>query len=108
MAGASQVEVESIGLDVVAARAVGRDVGVDGGGARAVVAEQDLDGPQVGAGLEQVGGEAVPQGVDGDVLLQARRPAGPGDRPSSQPAAEIGPSGSRPGNSQVCGRAAFQ
>ena len=35
------------------------------------MAEQDLDGPQVGAGLEQVGGEAVPQGVDGDVLVQA-------------------------------------
>ena len=32
--------------------------------------EQDLDGADVGAGLEQVGGEAVPQGVDGDVLAQ--------------------------------------
>jgi hypothetical protein len=30
-------------------------------GAEAVMAQQDLDGPQVGAGLEQVGGEAVPQ-----------------------------------------------
>ena len=35
------------------------------------MAEQDLDGPEVGAGLEQMGGEAVPQGVDGDVLAQA-------------------------------------
>ena len=35
---------------------------------------------QVGAGLEQVGGEAVPQGVDGDVLLQARGPMGPATR----------------------------
>ena len=33
--------------------------------------EQDLDGPDVGAGLEQVSGEAVAQGVDGDVLVQA-------------------------------------
>jgi hypothetical protein len=33
---------------------------VAGGGAEAVVPEQDLDGPQVGAGLEQMGREAVP------------------------------------------------
>ena len=38
----------------------------------AAVPEQDLDGPEVGAGLQQVGGEAVPQGVDSDVLAQAR------------------------------------
>jgi len=34
------------------------------------MAEQSLDGGQVGAGLEQVGGEAVPQGVDGGRLPQ--------------------------------------
>ena len=39
-------------------------------GAEAAMAEQDLDGPQVGAVLQQVGGEAVAQGVDGDVLVQ--------------------------------------
>ena len=48
-----------------------RDVGVDGGGLEVAVPEQHLDRPDVGAGLEQVGGEAVPQGVDGDVLAQA-------------------------------------
>ena len=42
------------------------------------MAEQDLDGPEVGAGLQQMGGEAVPQGVDGDVLAQARGLARPG------------------------------
>ena len=71
--------------------------------------EQDLDGPDVGAGLEQVGGEAVPQRVDGDVLAQARGRARParrpvctvrgGERPARDVAGEepIGP-----------GRAAFQ
>ena len=36
------------------------------------MAEQDLDGPQVGAVLQQVGGEAVPQRMHGDVLVQPR------------------------------------
>ena len=43
--------------------------------------EQDLDGPHVGAGLEQVGGEAVAQGMDADVLAQAR---GPQRRPADR------------------------
>ena len=34
--------------------------------------EQDLDGPEVGAGLQQVSGEAVPQGVDRHMLAQPR------------------------------------
>ena len=34
--------------------------------------EQDLDGPDVGPGLQEVGGEAVPQGMNGDVLAQSR------------------------------------
>ena len=34
--------------------------------------EKDLDGPQVGAGLQEVSGEAVPEGVDGDVLAEPR------------------------------------
>src|SRR5262249_49222497 len=59
-------------------RAAGRlqrrrgDVEIAGGGAKVTVPQQDLDGPQVGAGLEQVGGEAVPQGVHMDALAQAR------------------------------------
>ena len=34
------------------------------------MAEQDLDGPQVGAILQQVGSKAVPKRVHGDVLVQ--------------------------------------
>jgi len=45
---------------------------VAGGGAEAAVPEQDLDSAEVGTGLEQVSGEAVPQGVQMDVLAQAR------------------------------------
>src|SRR5438270_11976370 len=59
-------------------RAAGRfqrgrgDVEIAGGGAKAVVPEQDLDGAEVGTGLEQVGGEAVPQSMHMNVLAQAR------------------------------------
>ncbi len=34
--------------------------------------EQHLDRPDVGAGLQQVSGLAVPQGVESDVFAQAR------------------------------------
>ena len=65
--------------------------------------EQDLDGPQVGAVLEQVGGEAVSEGVHGDVLVQpdgaARRPA---DLAARLPEV-IGRSGRRSGEEAVAG-----
>ncbi len=48
-----------------------RDMGVDLGGGEAGVAEEFLDGAQVGAGLEQVGGEGVAQGVRADAMLSA-------------------------------------
>src|SRR4051794_2982962 len=48
----------------------GGHMDVPRGGAEAAMTEQDLDGPQVGAGLEQMGGEAVPQGMDDDPFLQ--------------------------------------
>src|SRR4029453_9999442 len=60
-------------------RAAGRfqrgrgDVEVAGGGAEAVVPEQDLDRAGVGTGLEQVGREAVPQSMHMNVLGEARR-----------------------------------
>ena len=41
------------------------DVGVDGGGGDVGVAQQHLHGAQVGAVVEQVGGEGVAQGVGG-------------------------------------------
>ena len=62
-----------------------RDVGVDGGGFELPVAEKDLDGPEVGAGFEQVGGEAVSQGVDGDVLAESGGRVRPGRRSCARP-----------------------
>ena len=44
------------------------DVGVDHGGGDVAVAEELLDGADVVAGLEQVGGEGVAQGVAADSL----------------------------------------
>ena len=38
-------------------------MGINLGGGQVAMAEQLLDAPQVGAAVEQVGGEAVPQGV---------------------------------------------
>ena len=45
-------------------------------GAEAAMAEQDLDGSQVGAGFEQMGGEAMAQRVDDDRFAQAGRLSG--------------------------------
>ena len=53
------------GLDHLA-QAVAGDVGVDLGGGDIGVAEQGLHHPQVGAALQQVGGEGVPQDVGAD------------------------------------------
>ncbi len=39
------------------------DVGIDLGGGEVAVAEQHLHDPQVGAVIEQMGGEGVTQGV---------------------------------------------
>ena len=36
------------------------------------MSEEDLDGADVGAGLEEVSGEAVAKGVNGDVLADVR------------------------------------
>lgn len=47
------------------------DVGVDLGGADVGVAEHGLDGAEVGAVHEEVGGEAVTEGVGGDVFRDA-------------------------------------
>lgn len=51
--------------------AFGGDVSVDFGGARGFVAEEGLDVAEVGAGFEEVGGEAVAEGVDRDAFLDA-------------------------------------
>ena len=71
------------------------------------MAQQDLDGPQVGAGLEQVGREAVAQRVDRDLLAQAGGAAGAGADLAHAPGGE-GPIGAAPGKRKSPGRAAFQ
>ena len=47
------------------------DVGVDLGGGDVAVAEQGLDGAQVGAIHQEVGGKGVAQGVRADMLGDA-------------------------------------
>ncbi len=49
----------------------GGDVGIDHRGFQAGVAQQFLDGADIGAGFQQVGGERVPQGVAGDAFVDA-------------------------------------
>lgn len=46
-------------------------MGVDFGGAGGFVAEEGLDVAEVGAVFEQVGGEAVAEGMDGDAFFDA-------------------------------------
>ena len=65
--------------------------------------EQDLDGPHVRAGLQQVGGEAVAQGVHSDMLARAPRPPGRACRPICTVRGMIGRSGQRPGKSYWLG-----
>jgi hypothetical protein len=55
------------------------DVGVDLGGADVSVAEQFLDGADIGAALEEVGGEAVAEGVAARVLGEACSADGSGN-----------------------------
>ena len=52
-----------MGLGIGGQQAGGVDLGVFLGGGQAGVAQQLLDGAQVGPGPQQVGGEAVAQGV---------------------------------------------
>ena len=47
------------------------DVGVDLGGGNVGVAEHGLNGAEIGAVHEEVGGEGVTEGVRGDVLGDA-------------------------------------
>ena len=64
------IEVVEGAFDLV--EAFGGDVGVDFGGAGGFVAEEGLDVAEVGAGFEEVGGEAVAEGVDGDAFFNLR------------------------------------
>src|SRR5262245_53404800 len=49
---------------------------VSSGGVEAAVTEQDLDGPQVGAGFQEVSGEAVTKRVHSNMFVQSCGEAG--------------------------------
>jgi hypothetical protein len=89
-----------------AADRAGRDVCVACPGMQAAVAEQRLDDADVGAVLEQMSGEAVPQRMHGHALVESggdtRRPAGgmqDGWMPRSGP-----PPGDCRGRMLICAR----
>ncbi len=56
------------------------DVGADHRGFEVSVAEEFLDGADVGAGLEEMGGEGLSEGVGGDALCDARGTGGSANR----------------------------
>src|SRR6476646_4911136 len=59
----SHLQLEPVERALRAADRGGRDPGVTRRGRQVVVAEQHLNGTDVGAGFEQMSGEAVPQRV---------------------------------------------
>ena len=71
--GSGQLAVISGGLGVEGRfdgeAAEFHNVGVDHGGFDVFVAEEFLDGSDIVAGLEEVGGEGVAEGVGGDVFV---------------------------------------
>ena len=70
-AGGSRAELVERALDL--ADRPGGDLGVERGGVELLVTEQDLDDADVDLLLEQMGGEAVPEGVQGDALVDPGR-----------------------------------
>ena len=62
-----------------AATATVQDMGVDHGGADVLVSEELLDGADVVAVLEEMGGEGVAEGVAGDALGEGGVAVGLGD-----------------------------
>ena len=69
VAGTTGLEAVGGALDAVGA--ADGDVCVDHGGLQVAVAEELLDGSDVGSGFEEVGGEGVAEGVGRDVLVKA-------------------------------------
>jgi hypothetical protein len=63
--GGAEAEVEAVGGALDAEGSAAGDVDVDHGGGEVPVAEELLDGADVGAVFEEVGGEGVAQGVAG-------------------------------------------
>ena len=75
-AGRHDLQAEPVERAGGAPDRAGRNLGIARGRRDVGMPEQDLDDADVGAALQQVGGEAVAQGVDGDVLGQPGRLAG--------------------------------
>ena len=88
-------EGAGVGGDVDLAEPVHRDQGVDLGGGDRRVAEQFLDHPDVGASVEHVGGERVPQRV--------RRHAGHRVKPGPAGGGVQHPPGALPGEAAAAG-----
>ena len=65
------------------------EVGVDHRGAHVLVAEEGLDGADVVAGLEQVGREAVAEGVRRDALVDAGSAGGAAELALNQGLVEV-------------------
>lgn len=63
-------DVARVMLEYLAAEHTAIDVGIDFGGADALMSEHTLNGAEVGATLEKVGGKRVAEGVGADGLLQ--------------------------------------
>ena len=76
-------------LQYFAAQVGGFEVGVDLGGAYALMAEHGLNGPQVGTALEQNRGKGVAQGVRLNGLLDARSHGLPLDHDEYHGAREV-------------------
>ena len=72
------------------------------------MAEQQLDGTQVGAGFQQVNGERVAQGMRATRLVDAARADLTSRQVRSMVSGETGWPGSRPGNSHSPGWVRFQ
>ena len=85
---------------------LGGDAGVERRGIELGVPEQHLDHADVDLLLEQVGGEAVPQRVQRDALVDPGH-LGRGMAGAIELARGQRLTGFCPGNSQPCGRAAF-
>ena len=67
------LEAQSVEWAWSTANGAGRDLGVARRGVHVAMAEQRLDDADIGATLQQVGGEAVAQCVNGDALAETRR-----------------------------------
>jgi hypothetical protein len=85
---------------------LGGDAGIERRDVELGVTEQHLDDADIDVLLDLVGGKAVPQGVQRDALLISAIWAAAWQARLSWRLV-IGCAGSRPGNSQPCGRAAF-